>query len=643
MEYQAAVDQFSDVRWRLNNLYKVIDQEGHGVPFRMNWAQQSLFDEMHYQNLVLKARQLGFTTFIQLLMLDACMFNSDIRAGTIAHTREDAEAFFRDKVKWPYEQLPEALKAANPATEDSARRLSFQNNSSLRVGTSLRSGTFQYLHVSEYGKLCAKYPDKAKEVKTGAFNTVHPGQIIFVESTAEGQEGEFYDMVSKARAMEEQGKKPGQLDFKFFFYPWFKHPGYQLNASGITMPEKMSDYLAKLDLTDEQMAWYIKKEEQQGADMKREFPSTPNEAFEAAIEGAYFAQQLTNAREAGRIGRVPYEPSLKVNTFWDLGMDDSMSIWFHQRVGLENRFIDFYQNNGEGMAHYAKTLDQKPYVYGEHFGPHDLAVREIGTGKSRKETARDLGINFTVVARPDDKGDAIETMRNAFPSCAFDEKGCADGIKALAAYRKEWDDKLGVYKNKPRHDWACLSGETKVWTRYYGMRQIMDLPPTGEVKTLCGWKPYTNPHITRRDAPLVEVVFSDGYTVKCTPDHMFLTASGWRLAESLRNGTPIQSPSTRSRNILTEVCTASIRATNILHEAVECPIIDHVSPLPERADVWCLTVMSVSMFALENGAIVHNSHPSDAFQTFALGYREPVEDDDYDDRNDYDRSEVSGY
>lgn len=455
MEYQAAVKQFSDVRWRLNNLYKVINKDGKAVPFRMTWAQEALFSDLHNQNIILKARQLGFTTFIQLLMLDACMFNSDIRAGTIAHTREDAEAFFRDKVKWPYEQLPEGLKAVNPATEDSARRLSFSNNSSLRVGTSLRSGTFQYLHVSEYGKLCAKYPDKAREVKTGAFNTVHPGQMIFVESTAEGQEGEFYEMVQTARAMQEKGQAPGPLDFKFFFFPWYDDPDYTLDQN-VVITEADERYFDEIgrDLTDGQKAWYVKKAEQQGVDMKREFPSTPEEAFEAAIEGAYFAEQLATARTQGRIARVPYEPGYPVNTFWDLGRNDSTSIWFHQRIGLENRFIDFYEDSGEWLGHYAKKLQEKPYVYGEHYAPHDIAVADIGAPESRLQTAKALGLKFVTVPAPREKNAAIETTRRVFSSCAFDEAGCSKGLKALAAYRKEWDDKLGVYKDKPRHDWA---------------------------------------------------------------------------------------------------------------------------------------------------------------------------------------------
>lgn len=456
MDFQVAVNQFSDVRWRLNNLYKIVNEDGAKVDFRMNTAQLRLFDNMHFLNVILKARQLGFTTFIQIFMLDACMFNSDTRAGTIAHTREDAEAFFRDKVRFPYDNLAESLRNINPATEDSARRLSFANNSSLRVGTSMRSGTFQYLHVSEYGKLCAKYPDKAREVKTGAFNTVHPGQFIFVESTAEGQEGDFYDMVMGAS----RGDNPGPLDFRFFFYAWWQHPGYVLDPAGVIITPQMDNYFSQVEgnagcvLSPEQRAWYVKKEAQQGADMRREFPSTAEEAFEAAIEGAYFATQLAQARKEGRVAPAPYNPAYPVNTFWDLGRNDSTVIWFHQRIGLQNRFIDYYENSGEWLGHYAKVLKDKPYVYGEHYAPHDIANADIGAPESRLVTAAGLGIKFITVPAPRDKSVAIETTRQVLWSCAFDDTRCADGLRALAAYRKEWDDKLGVYKDKPRHDWA---------------------------------------------------------------------------------------------------------------------------------------------------------------------------------------------
>src|SRR5258707_787251 len=149
------IAQLTDRVWRLNNLYFITDKSGRRVRFTMNPAQRALYDTMHNQNVILKARQRGFTTFIQLYMLDACLFYKNIRAGTIAHTLPDAEAIFRDKIKFPYDNLRDEIKAMVPAHTDNSGELLFANNSGIRVGVSLRSATLQYLHVSEYGKICA--------------------------------------------------------------------------------------------------------------------------------------------------------------------------------------------------------------------------------------------------------------------------------------------------------------------------------------------------------------------------------------------------------------------------------------------------------------------------------------------------------
>lgn len=431
------------------------------MPFRLNWAQEALYRDMHTLNVVLKARQLGFTTLIQLFMLDSCVFHSNTHAGTIAHTREDAEAFFRDKVKFPYENLPDGLKDANPALQNSARTLEFKNKSVMRVGTSLRSGTNQYLHISEYGKICAKYPDKAKEIRTGALNTVHAGQMIFIESTAEGQEGDFYDKCQTAQSLARMGTPLTDMDFKFHFFPWWRHPQYSLDDE-VMLTTKDQEYFQGLEemgiaLTDGQKAWYVKKALIQGEEMKREYPSTPEEAFEASIEGAYYAEQMARAEEDGRIDRFPAETA-KVETWWDLGMDDMMSIGFVQRLGPRIRFIDYYANSGYGLSHYVQVLQEKQqkrrFIYGDHIWPHDGNARILDEkGRKRTEVMRDLGYQVKVVERglinP-----GIEQVRQALDKTEFDEEHCSDLIRAMKAYRHEWDEERGVFRDKPLHNWA---------------------------------------------------------------------------------------------------------------------------------------------------------------------------------------------
>lgn len=177
-------------------------------------------------------------------------------------------------------------------------------------------------------------------------------------------------------------------------------------------------------------------------------------SFEAPIQGAYFAVHMERAKEDGRIGNVPYDALLPVNTYWDLGVDDSTTIWFTQLYGKEIRFIDYYENNGEGLPHYINHLNSRGYNYGTHFAPHDIEVRELTTGISRRETAQKLGITFQTVPRPSKKQEGIDAIRLILSRAWFDQTKCEKGIDSLMQYHKEFDEKRKVYKNQPYHDWS---------------------------------------------------------------------------------------------------------------------------------------------------------------------------------------------
>lgn len=456
---ELARERWPDKLSRLRNgFYSVQDESGEAVPFRIRPLQERFLTEQHGFDLLLKARQLGFTTVIQIDYLDDCLFIPNTAAGVVAHNREDAEAFFHNKIRFAYDRLPEEFKALVPASQDSTRSMRFNNGSSIRVGTSLRSGTFQRLHISEYGKLCAKFPDKAREVKSGALNTVHVGQKIRIESTAEGHSGHFYDLCKAAQDRGLKGEELTPLDFKFHFFPWFHDDKYKL-ASDVGETTEDQEYFTQLasngiDLTRQQRAWYIKKGEQQGEDMKREFPSTPDEAFEASVEGAYFAKQMAKARIERRICRLPIEDA-PVYTTWDLGLNDSTAIVFWQDVGHERRAIDYYENNGESWGHYAGILLAKGYTYSRHYMPHDAAHRQqdVNTIETREQKANQAGINPTEVLRKIAlEKDGIDASRAYFPSVWIDEERCGRLITCLDNYRKEWDDIRGVWKDRARHD-----------------------------------------------------------------------------------------------------------------------------------------------------------------------------------------------
>nr|WP_269836126.1 terminase [Enterobacter ludwigii] len=458
--------------WRLNHLYKIKDKNGKCVTFKMTPEQLEYFEGMHERNVILKARQLGFTTEVCIIQLDLAIFHKK-ECALIAHSLPDAERLFRNKTQFAYQRMPDDIKLANPLVKETTSEYVFAKGGSVTVSTSFRGGTLYSLHVSEFGKICAKYPEKAKEIVTGAFEAVPLGGVITLESTAEGRAGYFYDYCTEAEKAMLQAKELSNLDWKFFFFSWWKNPQYAIDPVE-PLPVRLLEYFAEMEakhgvvVNERQKAWYYAKEKTLGDDMKREYPTIPAEAFQQSVEGAYYAKQFRWLYTNKRIGKIPDNSHLPVHTFWDIGVGDSTAIWFVREVGTEFHVIDYYENSGEGLRHYMKVLKDRGYEYGEHWGPHDIENREFGAdAKSRKELAQEgyeidgqvYSMTFNVVPKTGvDTG--IESVREILPSCVFDEEKCAEGISHLEGYRKEWDDKRGCWKDKPLHDFTSHGADS---------------------------------------------------------------------------------------------------------------------------------------------------------------------------------------
>lgn len=178
-------------------------------------------------------------------------------------------------------------------------------------------------------------------------------------------------------------------------------------------------------------------------------------SFQAALLGAYYGKILAQAEKDGRIGKVPWEPTIQVYVSWDLGIGDSTALWFFQVHRREVRIIDCYEASGVGLDHYVKVMREKPYTYAQeaNLWPHDIDVQELGTGKSRLDVAQTLGLRGKIVPKiPIDDG--IGAVRMLLPRCWFDAEKCKAGLEALRQYQREYDDEMKVFKNKPRHDWT---------------------------------------------------------------------------------------------------------------------------------------------------------------------------------------------
>ena len=181
-------------------------------------------------------------------------------------------------------------------------------------------------------------------------------------------------------------------------------------------------------------------------------------SWQAALIGAYYGREINTLEARNRITMVPHDPALQVYTAWDLGVDDATAIWFAQSVGPEVRLIDYYENSGCGLDHYASIIKSKPYVYADHLLPHDIKVVEYGTGRSRLETLAGYGITGYVLENSRIE-DGINASRLLLQKCWFDADKTKRGVECLRQYQREWDDKLKTFKNRPRHDFSSHAAD----------------------------------------------------------------------------------------------------------------------------------------------------------------------------------------
>lgn len=460
--------------WRIASgvLYKIVvkgddqgpDDVGQLEPFLPNVNQLKFLLNLHYRNIVLKARQLGFTTLASIMALDRAMFTPNQRCGIIADEMDNAASILTDKVLVAYENLPAPLLAKMPLKTKNATQIRFKhNNSSIRVAISMRGGTIHFLHISELGKIASKYPAKAKEIRAGSLPAVPKSGICTIESTAEGADGLFFEMSERAEAQHIAAAPLTQGDYNFHFFPWYLEPGYRSNPKRVKISPKQHEYFdsieAKADIALDmwQRAWYVTKLEADfGGDahlMQQEMPSTPEEAWSRSTQGTYLTPQLTAARAAGRIGKVPHIATLKVHTAWDIGAGDGTGIWMFQQVGTAIHVIRYIENWSKGYAHYVRQLRETGWVFGQMLLPHDAAAQRQVLDKVAApldmlmELAKDW--DWRIVPRVHDFQAGIDLLRAKFPEFWFDEEGCKEGLNHLALYRKKFNSRLKSFQDEP--------------------------------------------------------------------------------------------------------------------------------------------------------------------------------------------------
>ena len=456
--------------WRLDNLYYIKDKYSKIGVMRLNDSQRTVLTKFkHNKKIILKSRQQGISTLYLAYNLDSCLFDDGTDAGLQSYGLKEAEKL-SDRASLMWEYFPLAIKQLLGLSliTDNKMALGFSNRSTLRIGN-FRGDTLQSLHVSELGKIAKDYPNKAKELKSGAFQAVAKNNIITIESTAEGKTGLFYEMWVTAEKKAILGIPLTVLDFQAIFLPWFVDPDCQL-FQAVELSPKVATYLDNLEkelgitFTDNQKWWYQAQSETLGEDMTQEYPSTSEEAFNQSVEGMYYKEEFKNLKIVENV----YDPNLKVHRAVDLGMNDEFVMLFFQihEVDGTEASVDFngkrfrpkmiaeYRNNGKALEYYAEVCGKLSsllgYQYGITYVPHDATQRELIAGISRFTAMYNLGFNPMQLPKAGVL-DGIQVVRTLLGFLEFDST-LDFIITAIQNYRKKKDEKLGVYLNSPVHD-----------------------------------------------------------------------------------------------------------------------------------------------------------------------------------------------
>lgn len=489
--------------WRLNHLYWIENKSGHMQRFCLNAAQNRLHRQLWHRNAVLKARQLGISTYVAMLMLDRCLFTPNYHAGIIDKTLPDAEQKL-EKIRFAWEHLDyvppgaageeKALaclgallkqrsgilkKSALRPVADARTRLAFANGSDIRLGTTLRGGTLQFLHVSELAHVSVHSPWRAREIRTGAINTVPAEGTIILESTHEGgRYGVNYEMMVQAMENTAKGELT-PLDFRFFFFSWFDHPDYALTGrpgwddAAAAYFEKL-EQMSGVQLSPRQKQWYARMQRTMGAAMCQEYPSTPEEAFSTGNDGAIYGAQMALLREQGRIGAAfSYNPAEPLYAAWDLGLSDHTAIWLIQHWGKDVYWLNHYAANQFPLEHYAGKIrewEQRYAPIAAHFLPHDAAHRDPH-GHSYVESLAQFGISAVrVVPRTPDVWRGINTLRGILVHSWFHPDTMRQrinpagerepsGLTCLEMYRTAPPAPGGTCRETPLHDASSHSAD----------------------------------------------------------------------------------------------------------------------------------------------------------------------------------------
>ncbi|MGB7789571.1 MAG: hypothetical protein WBL39_00030, partial [Terrimicrobiaceae bacterium] len=468
VDTQEALEAFRDPCFRLSRLYSIRTRDGSVIKFAPRPQQAQIIDLIYRQGcrriIILKARQLGFSTLLGVICADRLCFGLGQQISLIDQTIEDARQKLRDIVMVAYDSLDPALKRELPITRSNTGELAVKfvrheeaKTNAMFAGTHARGGANSFLWVSEWGVVQSTDLARSEEILTGALPSVGDGVCVVESTWRGGRNGHLWSVVKSALETPEEQKGP--LDWRVVFFPWSEDSSY-CDAVPRPIGEETARYFSGLpasagEFSPGQMSWYQRKRAELGMFVLREFPTVMEECFQAPVEGAIYAAAIDKLRVEGAIKPWIVDHSALVHTAWDLGSPINTCVWFFQCGPMgEIHMIDVDLDLDVPPVERVSHMLAKGYLYGSHFLPHDAQATQK-SGRTFLNELKDSGLpNCRAVPRTQDLWVGVNRLRQMLPRFSFRIPQCERGLEALSNYHTTRETTTGIARDEPCHDWS---------------------------------------------------------------------------------------------------------------------------------------------------------------------------------------------
>ncbi len=461
-------ERLADPVWRLTSgeLYQIAPADGTGLqPFVPRPEQVEVIEAVYGEGckrlLIPKARRLGMSTVLGIIMVDFCLFGRQKNCSLIDQNAADATRKLDKIMKVALENLPAWLIDRLNIIKSNDSELTFDlgatGKSTIYAGMNARGGSNDVLWISEWGVIQYEDPKRSGKIRSGALPSARHG-IIAVETTwAGGKGGDVWELLEPTLT----GKAD---DWKLLFFPWWVDP--RNSSETAAMDDHAVQYFAKIAarlaaegiaLTDGQRRWWAQERRSQGIFMARENPTFLDECWTVPVAGAVYAEAIERARVEGRITAMPVDGSNLVNTSWDLGAPENTIVWYWQVVGREIRVIDCDIGDMGTLTERVAKMLSKGYHFGKHFLPHDCGYDRAAGGNNFVGELTRAGLpapSLAVIPRTASVWIGINHALQLFPSLAFRSPQCDEGLAALSCYRTRRQGDGALTADEPIHDWA---------------------------------------------------------------------------------------------------------------------------------------------------------------------------------------------